>query len=119
MDFSTTSFLKEVSRARTFGFMRDLEKLLDSLHRQEADRHKAALEMIAKGIAELKKNRSADDRKAIDEFDQACDHLIVRDLKSGDVVGTYRLMRGAQARRHSGFYSEKEFDLSRVKKLDG
>ena len=27
MDFSTTSFLKEVSRARTFGFMRDLEQL--------------------------------------------------------------------------------------------
>jgi UDP-3-O-[3-hydroxymyristoyl] N-acetylglucosamine deacetylase len=27
MDFSTTSFLREVSRARTFGFMRDLEKL--------------------------------------------------------------------------------------------
>jgi UDP-3-O-[3-hydroxymyristoyl] N-acetylglucosamine deacetylase len=27
MDFSTTSFLKEISRARTFGFMRDLELL--------------------------------------------------------------------------------------------
>ncbi len=27
MDFSTTSFLREVSRARTFGFMRDLEKM--------------------------------------------------------------------------------------------
>jgi UDP-3-O-[3-hydroxymyristoyl] N-acetylglucosamine deacetylase len=27
MDFSTTSFLKEVSRARTFGFMRDMEYL--------------------------------------------------------------------------------------------
>jgi UDP-3-O-[3-hydroxymyristoyl] N-acetylglucosamine deacetylase len=27
MDFSTTSFLKEVSRMRTFGFMRDLEML--------------------------------------------------------------------------------------------
>jgi UDP-3-O-[3-hydroxymyristoyl] N-acetylglucosamine deacetylase len=25
MDFSTTSFLREISRARTFGFMRDLE----------------------------------------------------------------------------------------------
>ena len=47
----------------------------------------------------------------VDEFDVVCDHLIVRDLKSGDVVGTYRLMRGAQARRHIGFYSEKEFDL--------
>jgi len=27
MDFSTTSFLKEISRARTFGFMQDLETL--------------------------------------------------------------------------------------------
>lgn len=27
VDFSTTSFVKEVSRARTFGFMRDIEKL--------------------------------------------------------------------------------------------
>jgi len=27
MDFATTSFLREVSRARTFGFMRDLEFL--------------------------------------------------------------------------------------------
>ena len=27
MDFSTTSFVKEVSRARTFGFMRDIEAL--------------------------------------------------------------------------------------------
>ena len=55
----------------------------------------------------------------VDEFDPYCDHLIVRDLKSGDVVGTYRLLRGAQARQHIGFYSEKEFDLSRIKELDG
>jgi putative hemolysin len=55
----------------------------------------------------------------IDEFDPYCDHLIVRELSSGDVVGTYRLLRGAQARQHIGFYSEKEFDLSRIKELDG
>jgi UDP-3-O-[3-hydroxymyristoyl] N-acetylglucosamine deacetylase len=30
VDFSTTSFVKEVSRARTFGFMRDLERLRES-----------------------------------------------------------------------------------------
>jgi UDP-3-O-[3-hydroxymyristoyl] N-acetylglucosamine deacetylase len=30
VDFSTTSFVKEVSRARTFGFMRDLEALRDA-----------------------------------------------------------------------------------------
>ncbi|MDX1460821.1 MAG: UDP-3-O-acyl-N-acetylglucosamine deacetylase [Xanthomonadales bacterium] len=29
VDFSTTSFLKEIARARTFGFMRDLEMLRD------------------------------------------------------------------------------------------
>ena len=55
----------------------------------------------------------------VDEFDPFCDHLIVRDLKSGDVVGTYRLLRGSQACRHIGFYSEKEFDLTRIKQLDG
>ena len=55
----------------------------------------------------------------VDEFDPYCDHLLVRDLKSGDVVGTYRLMRGSQARRNIGFYSEREFDLSRIKSLDG
>jgi len=27
VDFSTTSFVREVSRARTFGFMRDIEQL--------------------------------------------------------------------------------------------
>jgi L-ornithine Nalpha-acyltransferase len=55
----------------------------------------------------------------IDEFDPFCDHLIVRHLKSGDVVGTYRLLRGSRARQNIGFYSEKEFDLSRIKQLDG
>lgn len=30
MDFSTTAFIKEVSRARTFGFMRDLETLREN-----------------------------------------------------------------------------------------
>jgi L-ornithine Nalpha-acyltransferase len=55
----------------------------------------------------------------VDEFDGYCDHLIVRELKGNEVVGTYRLMRGAQARRHIGFYSAKEFDLSGIMKLDG
>jgi putative hemolysin len=32
----------------------------------------------------------------IDEFDPICDHLIVRALQSGEVVGSYRLRRGAQ-----------------------
>jgi L-ornithine Nalpha-acyltransferase len=55
----------------------------------------------------------------IDEFDPYCEHLIVRDLDSQAVVGTYRLLLGSQARNRIGFYSEREFDLEKIKKLDG
>ena len=55
----------------------------------------------------------------IDDFDPYCDHLIVRDGSSKEVVGTYRLLLGAKAGKHIGFYSEREFDLSRIKRLDG
>jgi putative hemolysin len=54
-----------------------------------------------------------------DEFDPICDHLIVRDLKSEEVVGTYRLLLGSRAERDVGFYSEREFNLQNIKKLDG
>src|SRR5215468_8016950 len=54
-----------------------------------------------------------------DAYDAYCDHLIVKDLAGGKVVGTYRLLRGAQARRHIGFYSENEFDLGNLKRMPG
>ena len=52
-----------------------------------------------------------------DEFDAYCDHLIVRDTASLKVVGTYRLLSPAAARRVGRYYSEGEFDLSRLKHL--
>jgi putative hemolysin len=55
----------------------------------------------------------------IDEFDHYCEHLIVRDRKSKEVVGTYRLLLGSNARKGIGFYSEREFDLGRIKELAG
>ncbi|MCS7461150.1 GNAT family N-acetyltransferase [Paenibacillus doosanensis] len=47
-----------------------------------------------------------------DEYDGYCDHLIVKDMDSGCVVGTYRLLPGERAGAGIGFYSETEFDLS-------
>jgi L-ornithine Nalpha-acyltransferase len=47
-----------------------------------------------------------------DAFDEYCDHLIVTDLDSDKVVGTYRLLPGERAVQNIGFYSETEFDLS-------
>ncbi len=52
-----------------------------------------------------------------DEFDDYCDHLIVRDTYTLKVVGTYRVM-GARALAQTGrFYSESEFDLTRLQNL--
>jgi len=47
-----------------------------------------------------------------DKFDQICDHLVVREERSGQVVGTYRFQTGETARKHFGYYSEQEFNLS-------
>lgn len=47
-----------------------------------------------------------------DEFDRACDHLIVEHRPSRQVVGTYRLQTGRVAGSNLGYYSEREFDFS-------
>jgi len=47
-----------------------------------------------------------------DEFDKACDHLIVEHRPSRRVVGTYRLQTGRVAGSNLGYYSEREFDFS-------
>ncbi|MQQ99138.1 GNAT family N-acetyltransferase [Glaciimonas soli] len=52
-----------------------------------------------------------------DDFDRYCDHLIVRDTKTLRVVGTYRVMSPDAARRMGSYYSEQEFDLSRLDHL--
>lgn len=51
-----------------------------------------------------------------DAYDAWCDHLIVRDLTTNKVVGTYRLLRQDVAERQIGFYSENEFDLSLLRR---
>lgn len=49
-----------------------------------------------------------------DIFDPYCEHLLVREEQTGEVVGTYRILTSSQARRIGGFYSEEEFDLTRL-----
>ena len=49
-----------------------------------------------------------------DIYDPYCDHLIVRDEESDRVIGTYRILSPDAARRIGGYYSETEFDLTRL-----
>lgn len=53
----------------------------------------------------------------IDLFDDYCEHLLVRDAASGEVVGTYRVLTPVQARRVGSFYADTEFDLTRLRQL--
>lgn len=53
----------------------------------------------------------------IDRFDKFCDHLLVRDHANEKVVGTYRILPPEQAINAGGYYSETEFDLSRLAHL--
>ena len=47
-----------------------------------------------------------------DPFDAVCDHLIVEETHTQEVVGTYRLQTGPSAAANRGYYSEQEFDFS-------
>jgi putative hemolysin len=49
-----------------------------------------------------------------DEFDDWCDHLLVRDAETLKVVGTYRVLPPHHARQLGRLYSDAEFDLSRL-----
>jgi putative hemolysin len=53
----------------------------------------------------------------IDLFDDYCEHLLVRDVLTEQVIGTYRVLTPAQAKRAGGTYSDTEFDLTRLRSI--
>lgn len=52
-----------------------------------------------------------------DLYDPYCDHLLVRDTDTGEVVGTYRILNPANAKRVGSYYTEQEFDLTRLQHI--
>jgi putative hemolysin len=57
------------------------------------------------------------DGRDIDDFDDYCDHLIVREEATGSVVGTYRMLPPAAAERAGRRYADGEFEMSRLSPL--
>ncbi len=49
-----------------------------------------------------------------DFFDPWCEHLLVQDETTDEVVGTYRILTPERARSLRTFYAETEFDLTRL-----
>jgi putative hemolysin len=54
-----------------------------------------------------------------DRYDLHCEHLIVRDQRTGEVVATTRILDSERARSAGGFYSESEFQLVGLGDLRG
>ena len=53
----------------------------------------------------------------VDLFDNYCEHLLVCDAESQQVIGTYRVLTPVQAKRVGSTYSDTEFDLTRLRTL--
>lgn len=56
----------------------------------------------------------------IDIFDDHCEHLLLRSTATDDepdVIGTYRVLTPAAAKRVGGLYSDTEFDLTRLRPM--
>lgn len=52
-----------------------------------------------------------------DIFDAYCEHLVVRNDDTGEIVGTYRILSPEKAAAIGSYYSESEFDLTRLQHL--
>jgi putative hemolysin len=46
-----------------------------------------------------------------DPFDAVCDHLLVEQVATGEIVGTYRLQTGPSAKKNLGYYCAQEFQF--------
>lgn len=53
----------------------------------------------------------------VDYFDSFCEHLLVRDERTNEVVGTCRVLTPAQAKRVGSTFSDLAFDLTRLRSL--
>ncbi|MET0456204.1 MAG: GNAT family N-acyltransferase [Mycobacterium sp.] len=57
------------------------------------------------------------DGRDADRFDEFCDHLLVREDQSGELVGCYRMLPPPGAIAAGGLYSATEFDVTELDAL--
>ncbi len=108
-----TSIIQADVRAASGKLVLSMASTPEELREVQRLRYKVFIETL--GLTSLMREDGLDS----DEFDEHCDHLIVRDSASLKVVGTYRLLSAARARKLGRVYSEGEFDLGRLNHLRG
>lgn len=108
-----TSIIQADVRAASGKLVLSMASTPEELREVQRLRYKVFIETL--GLTSLMRDDGLDS----DEFDEHCDHLIVRDSATLKVVGTYRLLSAARARKLGRVYSEGEFDLGRLNHLRG
>jgi len=119
-----------VGRARYQFPMTSSELLVSTTARSDAPRYSL---LVARDAAEVRAAqrlrhlvfagemgaalRSPEPGLDIDRFDEHCDHLVVREDRGGEIVGTYRMLAPAGAAAAGGLYSQTEFDLAAIAPL--
>lgn len=102
----------QVARQRP-GFIVELAAGTEAIRESQALRYDV---FAREGGARLHNTRPGLDDDYLDSF---CDHLLVRDQTSGQVVASTRILGHEMAAIAGGFYSAGEFDLSQVLRQPG
>jgi len=79
----------------------------DDIRRAQSLRYRVFNLELGEGL-----QRSQENELDIDEYDSQCDHLLVVERDTDQVIGTYRLQTYKTAKKHKGFYTGDEFKLS-------
>jgi len=108
-----TSIIQADVRAASGKLVLSMASTPQELREVQRLRYKVFIETM--GLTALERADGLDS----DEFDEHCDHLIVRDSDTLMVVGTYRLLSANRARKLGRLYSEGEFDLGRLNNIRG
>ncbi len=106
-----TSIIQADVRAASGKLVLSMASTPEELREVQRLRYKVFIETM--GLSALVRADGLDS----DEFDEHCDHLIVRDADTLMVVGTYRLLSATRARKMGRLYSEGEFDLGRLNNI--
>ena len=107
----TTHAHRKLANKNNFAVQVEWARHIDEVREAQRLRYKVfAIEMGAR----LKAPIPGHD---MDRFDDYCEHLLVRDADTYQVIGTYRVLTPTQACRAGGFYSDTEFDLKNLSAL--
>jgi len=87
-------------------YVADFARTLDELEEVQRLRFAVFNLELGEGLDE-----SFETQRDADPYDLFCHHLIIRDQKTGELVGTYRMQSKKMAGIGEGFYSSNEFNL--------